>query len=314
VWKNSEPGETAEPPESGDEIGGFRLESELGRGVTGIVFRAHGAQDPQPVALKVARFTSGSNWKLNTRFRQEAEILAGLDHPQIVRYINHGVDGRRQFLAMELLAGPSLQQVLGGGPLPVSLAVPLALQLGRAVCYLHRKFILHRDLQASNILFDGERSVRIIDFSLALPQLGDADLSSLNRIIGPRNCLPPESAAAARSDLGPECDLYALGGVIYHMLCGRPPFPQERSENPCSSATGQAVPVRQVRPEVPRDLEAVVMRCLAPSPLDRFAVGEELCDELRRIERRTPVDSHHYTLWERLSLGMSRWRTRSSSR
>lgn len=307
VWKSKRSVELCVPPIPGEQIGEFQIDAELGRGATGIVFRARGVRDGAPVALKVSRFDAGGNWKLNARFAREAEILAAIEHPNIVRHVAHGIHGRRQYLATELLAGPTLHSVLKGSRgLPVAITLALAMQVTRAVGWLHERFILHRDLQASNVMFADDQTVRLIDFGLALPLVGDGQLSSLNRVIGPAECLPPEAAALARSEIGPESDLFALGGLLYHMLCGRPPFPlAEMSTHP--EQIRPVVPLGDRNVNVARDLAAVVMRCLAPLPPQRYSSGEDLWNDLQSISRGIPLTGFSYTPWERLVLATRRW-------
>jgi serine/threonine protein kinase len=298
----------------GDDLhrAGYDLMEAIGRGVHGVVYKARQRSDGRTVAIKVLRQTPRSSSLL--RFRREVDALAWMRHTNLVRILAVGEADGRPYLVMEFADGGSLDRLLDRGPLPVAVAARLVADMARGIHTAHEHGIVHRDLKPANVLLcvapcpspagnaekaeaDGRRPLenglipKIADFGLAkhLDDLPGATQSGA--IIGTPHYMAPEQAESRLGEIGPAADVYALGAILYEALTGRPPFQgasvpavleQVRSQQP--------VPARQLRPEVPAELEQICARCLCKDPADRYASAALLADQLEPfLQSNAPV-------------------------
>ena len=276
----------------GQDLGGrYRILRELGAGGMGKVYEAEMPAIQKRVAVKVLR--RGAEERTVARFRQEARSASRIGHPNIVDIFDFGeTEERRPFLVMELLEGCDLKQLIAQvGWLPPTRAMDIALQCCEALGAAHAAGIVHRDLKPENIFLTrrGERddSVKVVDFGLA--KMMDVDtsgdpkrkLTKTGTIFGTPKYMSPEQASGKPTDH--RADVYALGLVIYEMLCGRAPFDAD-SFLACINMhlSEPPPPMRERNPrcEVPLPVEAVVYRCLAKAAGDRPQSMEELAREL----------------------------------
>ena len=257
--------------------GRYRLEARLGAGATAAVWRARDVDLGRVVALKLL-LESGVEPELANRFEREGTILARLDHPNLVRVLAAGTDEGRPYLVMELVDGVALDARLDG-PMPVDEAVALVADVAAGLAAAHRSGVVHRDVKPANIVCGHDGSPRLVDFGIARV----SDLTAMTRanaVLGTATYLSPEQA---RGEVpGPASDVYALGCVFYLLLTGRPPF---QGDSPVAVAYQQVhdepVPPSTLRPDVPPWVEAVVLRCLAKAPADRYPTAAELETALR---------------------------------
>jgi len=225
------------------------------------------------VAIKVLYPHLADDASFSERFRLEAIAAARLAHPNVVATFDTGIDEGLAFIVMELVDGHTLRHELADGPLPPHLARDIAAQVADALDYAHGAGIVHRDIKPANILLCPDGRAKVADFGIAKAALGDGepakDLTGTGAIIGTAKYLSPEQVDGRTLD--GRSDVYALGVVLYEMLCGQAPFTgdtdmaigiQHLSSRPASP--------RAVRPEVPAALEAVTMKALEKSPADRF--------------------------------------------
>jgi serine/threonine protein kinase len=275
-------------PVAGDVIADrFTLVDQLGAGATAAVWRATDP-DGSPVAVKVLR-DLGVEPHLATRFEREGQILAALSHPNLVRVIDGGRDGHRPWIAMELLDGPSLADRLrDGGPLEPQEAAGIVADVAAGLERAHAAGVLHRDVKPANIVCDGPIP-KLVDFGIARSS-ALATMTQADMVLGTAAYLSPEQASA--HPLDPRSDVYALGCVLHELVAGQPPFP---GDSPLTVAYAHVhqppPPLRSLVPSVPPELEAVVLRCLAKSPADRWPSAGALELELRRFAGK-PTSGH----------------------
>ncbi|WP_164100622.1 serine/threonine-protein kinase [Candidatus Laterigemmans baculatus] len=262
-------------------IGDYELLEELGRGGMGVVFRARQVSLNREVAVKmILRGRLASEADLQ-RFFAEATATARLEHPNIVPVYDVGdVDGRPYF-SMQMIRGQTLAERLAEGPLPEREAAQLVAQAARAIGYAHRQGVLHRDVKPSNILLDEQGIPHLTDFGLAKQGANDAQLTRSGMVLGTPAYMAPEQAAGKRGTVGPASDIYALGCVLYHALTGRPPLAADSPVEMMLLILEQdPPPPRALRPQLDRDLEMIVVRCLQ-KPVDlRYETADELADDL----------------------------------
>ena len=215
------------PPER--FFGDYELLAEVARGGMGVVYRARQITLNRTVALKMILAGKLADADDVQRFRTEAEAAARLTHPNIVAVHEVGEIQGQHFFSMEFIDGSNLAQRLSGGPVPGRDAARYVRQIARAVHYAHRQGILHRDLKPSNILLDSDDEPHITDFGLA-KRLGNHDSGQTRSgaILGTPSYMAPEQAQGKIRELGPACDIYSLGAILYELLTGRPPFRPRR--------------------------------------------------------------------------------------
>ena len=255
------------------QVGPYRVLDELARGGMGVVYRARGPEGL--VALKLVLDPA----QLDPRFEREVEAHRGLDHPAIVRVYGSGRDARgRPFLALELVAGESLAQRLKrDGPWSSARVVTLGLALSDALAYAHRQGVLHRDLKPGNVLLDHDDHPKLSDFGLARIEDQRESLTRTGTLLGTPAYMSPEQASGEKGLMAPTTDVYGLGALLYDMVCGRPPFEGESVLNILTHLfKTDPVPPSRHTPGVDAGLERVILRCLAKSPVDRYATMEEL--------------------------------------
>jgi tetratricopeptide (TPR) repeat protein len=273
------------------DVPGYELLEEIGRGGMGVVYKARQAGLDRLVALKMVLAGAYAGEAERARFRGEALAVARLQHPHVVQVFAVGEHEGHPFLALELLEGGSLAERLRGGPLPPRQAAELAERLARAVQAAHEAGVVHRDLKPANILLGGDGTAKVADFGLA-KRLDAAGPTQSGAVMGTPAYMAPEQAGGRAKEVGPAADVYALGAILYEMLTGRPPF---QAESPLETLqqvlTRDPVGPRRLRPQVPRDLETVCLKCLHKEPAGRYASAAALADDLRRFLDGRPVQA-----------------------
>jgi serine/threonine protein kinase len=252
----------------GSVIEGHRLVRVLGRGGMGEVWLVEHVATGAARALKVLRGAFAPEDV--TRFRREVEALSRVDgHPNLVRVHAAGVHARCPWVVMERVPGGDLQARLEAGPLEPSLAASLVRDLARGVAHAHAHGALHRDLKPANVLLDERGAPVLVDFGLARLH-GAERLTQTGTVVGTPAYMAPEQARGDQVD--ERADVYGLGAIFYHTLCGQPPFsgsgPLVVLAKVCE---GRLAPPRSVRAGIPRELEAICLRALALDPGARWA-------------------------------------------
>lgn len=279
----------------------FALESELGRGGMGVVFRARDLLLDRSVALKVLPPALGANTEIRERFLREARTAGQLSHPNIVHI--HRADERAgfAFFVMGLVDGENLaQRVADRGPLPPADAVRYLREVAWALAYAHARGVIHRDVKPENIMIErGSNRALVTDFGIARVE-HSGHLTSEGNVVGTAHYMSPEQVQAGALD--GRSDLYSLGVVGYFLLSGRLPFEgMPPGAVLVAHATQAPPPLRAVAPQLPVALAEAIERCLAKDPAERFATGEDLAEALRRamegaISAREPVVSAGHRL------------------
>jgi WD40 repeat protein/tRNA A-37 threonylcarbamoyl transferase component Bud32 len=289
-------------------ISGYRIESVLGRGGMGVVYKAMQQSLNRLVALKMLASIDTGRAEELARFRAEAELVAGLQHPNIVQVYEIGEENGQPFLSMEYVAGGSLAQALAGKPQPPELAARCIETLAEAMRTAHLQGIVHRDLKPANILLscarkagDGKDAastvtalsecvLKITDFGLAKRLHSDSGQTKTGDVLGTPSYMAPEQAAGKTRDIGPAADIYALGAVLYELLTGRPPFAGTTVLETLQQVQWtEPVSPRRLQPKVPRDLETICLKCLRKEPRERYESALALAEDLRRFQAGEPI-------------------------
>jgi tetratricopeptide (TPR) repeat protein len=271
--------------EPGDVLDGrFALEAVIATGGMGRVFRALDRRDGTRVAVKTLR---APNEEHELRFIRESAVLAKLAHPTIVGYRGHGRTGGELYLAMEWLDGEDLATRIARGPLPVADAIAIAVAAAQALALSHAHGVIHRDIKPSNLFLarpTGE--LKVLDFGIAhlAPVLQTFEphesLTRAGTVIGTVGYIAPEVARGNPPEA--RSDLFSLGAVLFEALTGTKAFTGSSAFAVLAKVVSEpAVPVSELRPEVPRALEALVARLLAKTPEERPASAIELATALR---------------------------------
>jgi serine/threonine-protein kinase len=256
----------------------YRLTETLGRGGMGEVWRAYDERLNRYCAIKVLRQMEDA--PSAERFSREARTLASLRHPGVVTVYDYGVDAGRPYLVMELLPGPSLAELLRDrGPLEIDAVRRYGAQAASALQAVHDAAVVHRDIKPANLVLDTTGAVRLVDFGIALGSTFESTLTEYGAIIGSAAYLAPEQATGGRASA--RSDLYGFGCMLTTLLTGRPPFPDDSPVETLGRHLSEA-PQRPSarRPEVPADLDSLVLDLLAKEPTDRPTNAAEVARRL----------------------------------
>lgn len=279
----------------GQVIGNCRIEALLGAGGMGQVFRARHVHLDRLQAIKIMHPHMASDPGFQARFRQEAQAIAALEHPHIVRIFNFDEQQGRYYIAMEYLPDGSLRTLLDRRARertkwPLNFGLDLVRQAAEALDFAHARGIVHRDIKPDNILIErhagpGGRSlyvVKLTDFGLARMVEGGGGITASGMTVGTPAYMSPEQCQGLPVD--GRSDIYSLGIVLYEVVTGYLPFTVSRiSEAVEKHVYAQPPSPRTVAPDLPVAAESIILRCLAKKPEDRFATGAELALALRQV-------------------------------
>lgn len=268
-------------PDVGDTLGGYTLESLLGRGGMGSVYLATHERLGRRVALKVIAPALAHDDDFRARFLREARLAASLDHPHVIPvYDADEVDGVL-FIAMRYVRGSTLQQLLrDAGPLSVAETVRIVEQLGSALDAAHAEGLVHRDVKPANVLLaEPDGHVYLCDFGLAKP-MSSASTTQTGFFLGTADYSAPEQIEGRPLDA--RADVYSLGAVAFHCLTGRPPFARDTEFAVLQAHLGEPPPeVTTLRPELPLEIDRAVATALAKRPEERYASAGQFARALR---------------------------------
>ena len=269
------------------QLGRYVIQSELGRGAMGVVYKATDSVLERTVAVKTVNITLEREYaeKYEQRFYQEAKAAGGLNHPNIVTIHDVGKSGDVVFMAMEYIEGVELRTLIGEGrPLRVAQAVSIAAQVAEGLAYAHQRGVVHRDIKPANIMVVANGPVKITDFGIARMR-GSGDLTQTGTLLGSPKYMSPEQVIGKRADQ--RSDLFSLGVILYEMLCGAAPFNGENVTALMYQIVNFVPPAPStLNPAIPELLDYIVAKMLA-KPLDqRYPDAAEVARDLRECERQ----------------------------
>lgn len=282
------------------QLGRYELGAEIGRGATGVVYKARDPIIDRVVALKTVDFRSfGANQAVEQgRFFQEAKSAGRLSHPNIVTIYDAGEAQGCAYIAMELLEGASLREMLDGRPpIAVGRALEITAQIARGLAYAHEHGVVHRDVKPANVILVGSRRAKITDFGIA--RFNTASQTAQKELAGSPKYMSPEQIRGEEVD--GRSDLFSLGTMLYEMVTGRPPFDGPNLPAIMKSVVEQAPQQpSSVHAEVPREVDKLIARLLAKSPDDRYpsarALLRDLSSLLKKYNTKGSSDTRDETL------------------
>jgi serine/threonine protein kinase len=270
---------------------GYVILDVIARGGMGVVYKARELALNRLVAIKMILSGAHASEEELARFRNEAETVARLQHPNIVQIHAIGVHEGVPFIALELVGGGNLAQKTAGQTMPAGQAAALIETLARAVHHAHQRDVIHRDLKPSNVLLTDDGAPKICDFGLAKQLQAGAGHTRTGTVLGTPSFMAPEQAAGQTQAIGPLSDVYALGAILYALLTGRPPFlgatERETVDQVCSC---EPVAPSQLQGNVPRDLETICLNALVKDPSRRYASAQKLADDLARFRAGAAIE------------------------
>lgn len=274
----------------------------IGQGGMGVVYRARQRSLDRLVALKVIVAGPFATAEVRARFQREAESVARLKHPNILQIHAIGESTGSPYLALEYVAGGSLRERLDGRPYAPRESAELVATLADAVEHAHQRGVVHRDLKPANVLLEPDGTPKIADFGLAKHLADDDSQTRTGEIVGTPAYMAPEQAGSDRYPVGPACDVYALGAILYELLTGRPPFQgQDSIDTVLMVLSDEPVVPRRLVPKLPVDLETICLKCLEKDPCRRYASAGDLAADLSRYLEGRPILARPASSWERLS-------------
>jgi serine/threonine-protein kinase len=262
-------------------FGRYRVVGELGKGAMGIVYRAEDPELGRKVAIKTISLT-GSDREMDTiqaRFRQEARAAGTVSHPAIVTIYDVGREGDLAFIAMELVEGTELRQLIRDGSLAPTQSLELAALVADGLAYAHGQGVIHRDIKPSNIMVLPDGRVKIMDFGIARLQESDVKTQS-GVLLGSPQYMSPEQVAGHALD--GRADIFSLGVVLYEMLTGVKPFDgTDLTQLLFWVVNLPHKPPSERNPSLPAVIDYVIARALKKDPQERYASAAELARDLR---------------------------------
>ncbi len=312
------PGETIQldpgyrPPSSaagGLQIPGYEFGREIGRGGMGVVYAARQVQAHREVAVKMMLGWTQADSRALSRFEKEAEVLARLQSPHIITVFEVGQHEGCPFFSMEYCSRGSLAD-LPRGARPSREAAELMCKIARGVAIAHIAGIVHRDLKPGNVLIAADGTPKVSDFGLAKQldsaAIEDGNMTRTGAILGTPHYMAPEQVQGAKH-VGPPADVFSLGAMLYELLTGRTPFRGDSTADTLMQVLKEdPVPVRELSPEVPRDLDAICRKCLEKDPQRRYANAAALAADLSRFLDGEAVEANQSGIVMRLASTLER--------
>jgi eukaryotic-like serine/threonine-protein kinase len=274
----------------GDQLDDYQLESLIASSGMASIFRATDLRDGSPAAIKVPHPQAECDPIFHDRFRREIEIGVRLQHPGI-RKTFPSTGRRRLYVALEWLDGRLLRQVLAEErPFSIDRAVWMAVDILAALQYMHAQGVVHRDLKPENIMLVDAERIKIIDFGIAAcADSRRLTFGNLSQVMGSPDYISPEQVKNKRGDA--RSDLYAVGVILYEMLTGETPF---HGANPFAVMNARLVtsprPPSEVNPDVPPELDQIVLHALERDPVHRYASAQQFAQDLAHPDEASVLD------------------------
>jgi serine/threonine-protein kinase len=267
----------------------YRVVEKIGSGGMAEVYKAVDDVLGRTVAVKVLHAQYASDPGFVARFRQEAQAAANLSSPNIVNIFDWGRDDETYYIVMEYVHGADLKSLVEeNGPIDPLKAAEYGSQVCAALTAAHGYDIVHRDIKPQNIVLTPDGVIKVMDFGIA--RAGNSTMTQTGSVLGTAHYVSPEQAQGR--DLGPQSDLYSLGVVLYELTTGQVPFD---AEGPVAVALKQVneepVPPRQLNPDIPPSMEAVILRAMSKRTADRYTSAEEMRRDLQRVASGRVVET-----------------------
>lgn len=294
--KTSNPGNDAQEERTWD----YEILEEIAQGGMGVVYKSRQKKLNRVVALKMLLAGAFVRQDVLKRFLSEAEVVAHLDHPNIVPIYEIGRHDGQTFFTMKYIENGTLKESLPALMAHPRRAVELMVKVIRAVHFAHQRGVLHRDIKPGNILIDAQGEPWVTDFGLAKREGEDVTLTRTGTIMGTPAYMAPEQAKSGRVPLTVSADVYSLGAVLYHLFTGRPPFDAQDSLEVLQSVqSDEPKHPNHLNPSLPEDLSTICLKCLEKHPSRRYASAEALCQDLERWLDYQPIEARPSGFWER---------------
>ena len=288
--------EDRQTPPSGHSFSRYRIVEKLGAGGNGVVYKAEDTRLARFVALKFLPPEGQRDAHARARFLREAQAASALNHHNICTVYDIGEQDDQTFIAMELLEGQTLKQKIGFRPLPLETLLDYAMQIAAALEIAHQNGIVHRDIKPSNIFVTSRGELKLADFGLAkrvllestptaeAPTISDS-ITERGVIVGTVAYMSPEQAQD--QDIDARSDIFSFGIVLYEMATGKRAFPGESS----ATIIGEILhkdpkPMREWNPQIPEELQRIVVKTLEKDREDRYQTAQELKVDLRRLMKK----------------------------
>lgn len=272
-----------------NQLGRYEITGELGQGAMGVVYAARDPLIDRVVAIKTINLALAKEEKeeYEGRFYQEARAAGRLNHPNIVTIYDVGKSGDIAYIAMELLQGRELRDIMNDGVLlPVDQVLDITAQVATGLAYAHEHEIVHRDIKPSNVMVIRDGHVKITDFGIARMESAAVRTQS-GMVLGSPKYMSPEQVMGR--DIDERSDIFSLGVMLYEMLTGQAPFNGD-NVNTIMYQTLNAIPLppNQINPAVPEMLDFILIKALAKDPADRYQKAKEFADDLRACREIVP--------------------------
>ncbi|MBA3462755.1 MAG: serine/threonine protein kinase [Deltaproteobacteria bacterium] len=278
-----------------ERIGNCRIVEEVASGGMAVVYRA--IQEPlgRTVAIKALKSSAASEEHVITRFEREAKSLATLQHENIIHVYDFHRERGALFIVMEYVQGIDLYDLLEKcGRLPYDVAAIIAMQVARALDYVHYRSIVHRDIKPANVMLSRQGGVKVMDFGIAR-DTSFGDLTEAGTGIGTPAYMSPEQVLGDKLDA--RSDIFSLGVVLYQMVTGKKPFVEDEKRSAMHKIRLEKhVGARKLNPDIPRELERVIDKCLEKQPRDRWRSAQHMVMALERFLARHVEMNHHARL------------------
>ena len=275
-----------------EQLGRFKLIEQIGKGSMGVVFRGQDTEFGRVVAIKVLSADMAAEEEGVARFRREAQAAAELDHPNIIQVYDYGEDQGHLFMAMELLQGRDLTDVIRDGQLSLSQKIHIMHQVCDGMAYVHEQEIVHRDLKPGNIHVQPDGHIKIMDFGLV--RLGWSQMTAAGAVMGSPRYMSPEQMRGETVTV--QSDVFSLGSVFYELMSGRLAFDSKQMhEIMFGVLTKEPIPLAEVAPDIPPKIVALVEKAHKKNLPERYKDAGEMRNELavmleaiRKPERPDP--------------------------
>jgi eukaryotic-like serine/threonine-protein kinase len=271
------------------QLGRYHLVAELGRGAMGVVYKAEDPLLNRTVAVKTILLMDdpAARAEYEARFFQEAKAAGGLNHPNLITIHDIGREGDVAYMAMELLEGTELREMMAKGRLPLPFALDLVAQVADGLAHAHEHGVVHRDIKPANIMIMRDRRAKIMDFGIARVRTSDIRTQT-GAILGSPKYLSPEQAAGQPTDF--RCDIFSLGVVLHELAAGEPPFSASSVAQLLQQiTTATPRPPSAANPSIPAVLDLIVAKALDKQPDGRYQSAAELAADVRACLAQLPA-------------------------